>query len=126
VSADQPGRVTASAEIVNPLPDSISQPGLDGADVPPAPLGRPEIYFFNPETCQPLSVSLSQGRSALGWRQLVSSPRVIATGKAVVSLISPDEVSVSCVIDQGVTRLQVLNKAGLTTDFFYSQTQGLR
>jgi hypothetical protein len=44
----------------------------------------------------------------------------------VVSLISPDEVSVSCVIDQGVTRLQVLNKAGLTTDFFYSQTQGLR
>lgn len=120
LTSNQPGRVMAAktrADQVTPDQSTVNEEAVSAT---------PSIYFVNPATCQALPVTLSQGRTALGWRELVSAPRAMVTGSEVVSLISPSAITVTCIIEQGGTRLQVIEANGLETNFFYSPTAGLR
>jgi hypothetical protein len=144
VTADQSGRVVATSEKLLQVPDSTDQPNPDGAQVTPTPRTgttltptpsttpaskpstTPNIYFLNPNTCEPLAVTINQGRVALGWRQLVNASRAIVTGTEVISLISPSAVNVECSVEQGLTRLRVTDADEIETIFTYSPNQGLR
>lgn len=108
VTGDQVGRVSAAHS------------NLERAEK------TPTLHAFDPRDCQPLSIELSNGKAAFGWRQLVETPRAVINGTQVLSIISPDAATVQCVVSNGTATLTVTDESGQTTSFFVDAVNGLR
>jgi hypothetical protein len=114
LNGDQVGRVTATHS------------NLERVDK------TPTLHAFDPQNCQPLSIEIGKGRSALGWRQLTENPRAVINGTQVLTVISPGAATVQCVIETGTTALTgtttitVTSESGQTTQFIFDPTNGLR